>query len=180
MGELTGRSDGWMGEDVMRARGQLERPSPAFTWWRTTAIGAPDSRVDRQQPKRNRMAGPHCAEVTLVQGGELHFPEPLHHGQNSRIDEPEVGVRVQVGQLAYSPMVVDTQVLDPIRSRCDVVQKCHENADVQALVDPVVHFDEHGRGNDERLARLFDQLPAGCMVLVAAIEGRVQRTRIEN
>jgi uncharacterized protein len=25
------------------------------------------------------MAGPHCAEVTLVQGGELHFAEPLHH-----------------------------------------------------------------------------------------------------
>jgi len=25
----------------------------------------------------------------LVQGGELHLPEPFHHRENRRIDEPE-------------------------------------------------------------------------------------------
>jgi hypothetical protein len=29
------------------------------------------------------MAGPHCSELTLVQGGELHLPEPFHHGSPS-------------------------------------------------------------------------------------------------
>jgi hypothetical protein len=134
----------------------------------------------RQQDESVHVPGTEHREVTMVQRRKLWFAESLHHGEDRSVDVTDVCVGVAVTERPHPGVVLRLQVLDEIRAASNVVQKHDEHAGIETLVDPVVDFDEHGRGNDERLGRAFDEFPASKVIGVTSIEGREDRSCVED
>ena len=126
------------------------------------------------------MAGGEDAEVTMVERAELRLVEPLDDREDSSVHEPHVGVAVTITDLPDARVVLRVQLLDPIRARNDIVKESDEDAGMQPDVDPVVHFDEHGSRDDERLIGRLDERTARSMIRVAAVQRSVQRARVED
>lgn len=77
-------------------------------------------------------------------------------------------------------MVFELQFLNPLGAGQDVIQRGHEDARVQAGVDPVVHLDQD-RGRDEQgLIDGLDEPSAGRVVGVAPVERCVERPCVED
>jgi len=125
------------------------------------------------------MAGAQNLEVTVVEGGQLGFIKPLDNCKNGRINEPHIGVGVAVAQLTDTYVVLVTQLLDAIGATGNIIQEGHQNAGVAANVNPVVHFHQYGRWNDQRLSRFFKETAADYVIGVAPVKGSIQGTGIQ-
>ncbi len=113
------------------------------------------------------------AEVPVVQGRQLGLVHTLDDGQDPRIDESNVGVVIAVAEGSDAGVVNGLKVLDAVRARLDIVEEGHENAGMQAGVNPVVHLHEHRRRDDQRLLGFFDEPPGGNVISVASVERSV-------
>jgi hypothetical protein len=125
------------------------------------------------------MPGPQGAEVTVVQSGYLGFIEALHDRKDGGVDEPHAGIGVTVTQFTHTGVVLGVQFLNAIGASNDIVQESHQNAGVEANVNPVVHFHQHGRWNDQRLSSFFKETAADYVIGVAPVKGSIQGTGIQ-
>lgn len=139
-----------------------------------------DADVLREKNQRVDMAWPECAEMSVVEARELGFFQTLHDGQDRRIDEPNVGIVIPVAERPNTGVVRGLKVFDAVRARLDVVEEGDKNTGMQPSVNPVIHFDEHRRRDDQPLLGFFDEPPACSVVGVASVERRVQRPGIED
>ena len=75
---------------------------------------------------------------------------------------------------------VRAQVFDPVGAIRHIVEQRDQHARMKSGVDEVIHFDQHRRGNHQRLGGLLDQAPTGPVVGIVAIQGSVQRARVQD
>jgi hypothetical protein len=109
---------------------------------------------------------------------ELGLVQALHDGHDRCIDEADVGIRVPVAELPNPPIVLRLEVLDNVGAVEDVIKKCGEHTRVEPLANPVVHFHDDRRWDDERFRGFLDQLPTCPMAVIPTIQRRVEQTGI--
>ena len=118
--------------------------------------------------------------MAAVQRGELRLPEALDESKDGRVDEPHIGICIAIAKLAHAGVVGWLEIGDSIGARLNVGEEGDQGARRQALVDPVVDLHENRRRDHDGLICPFDQVPACRVILVRAIERRVQRPCIED
>ena len=133
-----------------------------------------------EQLKAFDVPGTENREVAAVECCQLRLVESLDDRQNRRVDEADVRVGVPVAQLGNPTIVGRVGVDDLICAIVDVREQGHEHSRVQASVDQVVDLDQHRSRDQEGLSRFLDQLPASSVVVVAAIERRVERACVQD
>lgn len=126
------------------------------------------------------MTGPEDAEVAVVKGGQLWLVEPLDDCENCSVHKPDIGVSVPVTEFADTPVIFGPQFLNSVGAGKDVVEKGEENSDVQPGVHEPVHFNQHGRGDDQRLRSVLQKIKAPLVLGIGSVEGRVQRPGVED
>ncbi len=75
----------------------------------------------RKDLKRTHVAGAEEAEVPMVERRNLRFVEPLNNTEDGVVVEADIGIRVPVADLGYSPVVGFLQILDLEGTRFDIV-----------------------------------------------------------
>ncbi len=131
-----------------------------------------------EEPQRVHVAGSKYAKMSVVKGGQLRLIEPFDDCKHGSIHEPHVGIIVTVTDLADTAVVLRVQLLDAIGASEDVVQEGRQHARMQADMNPIVHFNQDGRWDDQALFCFFKKAPTGAMMGVAPVKGSIQRTRI--
>lgn len=66
------------------------------------------------------MAGPEHREMAPVQGREHGLVEPLDHGKDSGVDEPNVKVGKAMQYLSDADVIINDEVFDAVGATCDV------------------------------------------------------------
>ncbi len=126
------------------------------------------------------MARTQLAEVGAIERRELRLVKAFDDREEGGIDEADVGVGVSIAELPDAGVVRRQEVGDDIGTRFDVAEQCDQNAGMKALLYPVVDLDEDRRRDHQRLFDLLDQGPTGHVIRVGAIEGGIERTRIQD
>ena len=137
-----------------------------------SGAGEQDERVDVTRAQRPKEA--------VVKGRELRFVQTLDHGEDGRVHEPDVGIGVLVTQGSHAAIVIRLQVFDAICPCLDVFEKSHENAGVQPGVDPVIDLHEHRGRYDECFVRRLYEVTACGVVVVVAVERRIEWAGVED
>lgn len=111
--------------------------------------------------ERLHVSRPQDAEVTVIERGHLRFIEALDNGEHGGIHEPDIGASITIAQLANPPIVLCQHPFHQVRAGNNVVQECDEHPRMEPGMNPLIHFHEHGRRNDQRFIRRFEELTAG-------------------
>ena len=102
------------------------------------------------------MARPNDREVPAIEGGDLGLVEPLADGYHGRVDEPEVEISVRTLELRCTHKISLREVLKPVRTPGEVVEKDCPRLVAEELDHPVVDLHENGRRDHERLIHVLD------------------------
>lgn len=116
--------------------------------------------------------------MAAIEGGELRLVQSLDDGQNRRVDESDVGIRVTFANLPNSPVITREQLLDPKRAPGDIVEEFDEDTGVQPFPDPVIHLDQHRRGDHQILARPLDQAATRTVMGISPVQGSIHRSSV--
>jgi hypothetical protein len=126
------------------------------------------------------MPRPHHSEMSAIQSGQLRLAKSLQNRNDGRVHEADVGVGVLIAELTHPPIVGDIQILNLVRTFINVVEQGEQDAGMQALVDPVVHFNEDGGRYHQALTSVVDESTAGSVSGIITIEGCVEQARVED
>jgi len=88
-------------------------------------------------------------EAAPIECRQLWLAKTLDDCQDSGVDEANIGVGALIADLAYPPVVFQTEILHTVGAGIDVVQQRDQDSRMQTSVNPVVHLDEHGRRNGD-------------------------------
>jgi hypothetical protein len=83
----------------------------------------------------------------MIETGELGFAQTLGDGEDRRIDEPDIGIRVAIAKMPNSGVIGGLKVFDRVRALFDVRKEGDKDPSMEALVDPVVNLDQDRRRN---------------------------------
>lgn len=97
------------------------------------------------QPQHIDVAGSQDTEVAMVEGGQLGLIEAFNDRKDGSVDEPNISIGVTVAQFTDTPVVSGMQLLDTIGAVDDIVQEGHQYPWMEASMNPVVCFHQHGR-----------------------------------
>jgi len=126
------------------------------------------------------VARPQKTEVAAIQRREFRLIESFDDGEDGRIHEADVRVGIPIAKLPNARVVRDYQVDDHECARFDVAQQRHERTRMEAPMDPVVDFDEDWRRDDQLFVGGLDQSTTSPVIRVGPVEGRVQRSGVED
>ena len=126
------------------------------------------------------MAGTHDPEVAVVERCDPSLAEPLEQRNDARVHHAEllVGVLELKGKAALE--VGRRWALDAVGAGDDILQKRRPRLHAEPLVAPVVKLGQDERWDNEILVRLVDQCRAPAVIGISRVEGRQQRSRIED
>src|SRR5581483_7986539 len=143
-----------------------------------SAMGCPSS--VRHEPRRVDVPWTEDTEVAVVERRQLRLVQPLDDRGHRRLDEADVIVHVTLADLARADVVADGQVFDEVGAGGDVVEDLHEPVRGAPASEQLVDFDQHRRRHPEAFAGRLDEPTATVVVVIAAVQGRVERSGVEN
>ncbi len=126
------------------------------------------------------MSGPQNGEVPAVQSSQLRFIEALNNRQNRSVYKPHVGVGIPVAQLPHPQVIVGEQVFNAVGAAANVFQERHQDARMQANMNPVVHLHQYGRWNHQGVVSFFNQVAASGVFSIAPAKSSVQGAGIQH
>ncbi len=95
-------------------------------------------------------------------------------------DEADAQVGVGGEQLAHTSMVARHQILDDIRALLDLVKKRIDGSTIHAACGELVELDQHRRRHDPHSTRFSEELHAGGVIAIVAVEGGPQRASVHD
>ena len=116
------------------------------------------------------MARPHDAKVALVERGELWLAKSLHDGEDGGVDEADPQIAVGRANLCDTAVVLCAKILDAERSAPDVLEQVDEDLETDVLPAPVIDLREDRARNHPPLARGYEEIAAGFVMLVVGVE----------
>lgn len=118
--------------------------------------------------------------MAVIECRQLRLPQSLRYGQDGGVDEADVTVGVPMADVTHALVVGRREVRHLVGTGRDILEKDHEYARMETLVNPIIHLDQNGGWDDEGFPCAFDELATPGVIRVAAIERRVQWSRVEN
>jgi hypothetical protein len=106
----------------------------------------------------------------MVEGGELGFVEALDDREDGAVDEADVEVRVGAEKLRDAVVVGAGEVFDVECAALDVAEQRYECVRAEVAGEEVIGLDEDRGGDDASLPCVCEQLGAGAVIPVAAVE----------
>ena len=92
----------------------------------------------REQREGADVARSQEAEVAAVEGGELWLTEALDDGEDSGVDEADVGICIAFDDLQDAVVILGEQVLDKEESTADIPEKSETSRIPQHAANPVI------------------------------------------
>jgi hypothetical protein len=116
--------------------------------------------------------------VPAIERRQLRLSEALDDREDGGIDKPDPEILVLPHELSNPYVVRSEEVLDLVRAAADVVEEGGKCAGADEIAE-VIDLDQDGRGDDAALAGVPQQRCARTVGLVAAVERRDKRPRID-
>lgn len=126
------------------------------------------------------MVGPDNGEVPPVESGDLGFAETLTGRDHTGVHNTESEIGVLLLEISSAHQILLGQGFDSVGARSDVLDERRPCLDSTQATDPVVHFDEHQRGDQKFLIGTVQKPGAANVVAVVAVEGGDEWSRIQN
>jgi hypothetical protein len=126
------------------------------------------------------MRGPDDSEVPVVEGGDVDDPAAFGSGDDGRVNAAERQVVVLGHKLGDSDQVGGVDGFKREVARCEVAKEPDFGLPAKSRGEQVDNFGDDEHRYEKRTGIGLQQLPAGRMMGIVAVDVRVERARVDD